>query len=243
LPIPESNCIDGNAYLFNEIILSNLELVEAALKAYPGLLEVVDLNGNTPLCVSTQFGLVDMVSMLLRFGASLSAANCKGLTPLHLACKYGHDEMVLLLLRHNANAHAVSIHGDNPLHLACIKGHEKVCSILLHKTDLRDKRGKKGRTYLHCSSICHSIEVASLLFVLQRLDKNAVDDFGRTALHYAILANAYDFVKFLIDQNCDTFIKDNSGFSALHYAVQKAYFSIIQLLYETQATKLQYKFT
>lgn len=56
---------------------------------------VTDYFDEAPLlCVFAKQGFLDMVSLLIEFGADVNAVNAEGVTPLMFAAKQGHLEIV-----------------------------------------------------------------------------------------------------------------------------------------------------
>jgi ankyrin repeat protein len=45
-------------------------------------------------------GYIDMISLLIEFGADVNAVNAVGMTPLMFAARQGHLEIVRLLIQH-----------------------------------------------------------------------------------------------------------------------------------------------
>lgn len=60
------------------------------------------LNNAPVLCVHSHLGYMDMVSLLLEFGASVDAPSESGLTPLCYAAAGGHMAIVSALYRRRA---------------------------------------------------------------------------------------------------------------------------------------------
>jgi superfamily I DNA/RNA helicase len=59
------------------------------------------------------------------------------------------------------------------------------------------------------------------------------DEHNRTIVHYAVLQNKIDLVKFLLSNywfKIDVNLKDNFGYTALDYAIEKNYNEIVQIL-------------
>ena len=54
-------------------------------------------TGYTPLHISTYFGHVDLVRLLLDHGADAKCMDRRGYTPLQLACRHGHVDVVELM--------------------------------------------------------------------------------------------------------------------------------------------------
>lgn len=60
-------------------------------------------NGFVPLAMAVNLGDVDIVKLLLRFGADVNFETSRGRTPLAEACLAQHVELVALLIEHRAN--------------------------------------------------------------------------------------------------------------------------------------------
>ena len=63
-------------------------------------------GGVTALCVSSQFGHEEIVSMLLEKKAKPNIANFMGVAPVHVAALQGHTAIVRMLLRDGADPEA-----------------------------------------------------------------------------------------------------------------------------------------
>jgi hypothetical protein len=70
------------------------------------------------LVLATKTGNIDLVSLLIRYGATLDSDR-QGNTSLHHAVRMQHLPLVELLLRYNNSINAQNNAGETPLHLAC----------------------------------------------------------------------------------------------------------------------------
>lgn len=61
-------------------------------------------------------------------------------------------------------------------------------------------------------------------------DIDSVDEYGRTALHYAISNNQAEVVKQLIERGASTTIADVNGISPMHLAAESGSKEIMQLM-------------
>ncbi|XP_022084190.1 notch-regulated ankyrin repeat-containing protein-like [Acanthaster planci] len=60
---------------------------------------VFDGEGQTPLHQSVLVGNLELVKLLVQFGADVRLANRDGWNALHIAAYGGHDDIVLYLIR------------------------------------------------------------------------------------------------------------------------------------------------
>jgi ankyrin repeat protein len=87
-------------------------------------------QGFPPLVLTTAFGSLDAVRVLLDAGADPNQAGAFGLTPLHVAAR--DPRKVRLLLERGASVHAVSTAGYTPLMVAAVtNGSEEVVRLLI----------------------------------------------------------------------------------------------------------------
>ncbi len=99
---------------------SVIELLTYALNI-GRLADVRDARGqfeNTPLMLAIGGGHLEMVNLLLRYGADKTARDNAGNTLLHIAAKSNHIAIVELLLAEHADVNASNKSGKNPLDYA-----------------------------------------------------------------------------------------------------------------------------
>jgi hypothetical protein len=90
-----------------------------------------DARGNTLLHRAAQFGVPDMVLLLLeRYKDMVEARNLHKQTPLHHAAGGGQSDNVMLLLKMGASIHAEDRWGRTPRDLAAENKHVEVVEIL-----------------------------------------------------------------------------------------------------------------
>lgn len=100
------------------------EEVRALLQSNPALVNAPapakDTLGRTPLHYAVRNHRVDMLDLLLEFGADLNARDTTGMTPLHIAAWMGLKEETQWLLAHGAELEPLDQFGDTPVHTAAI---------------------------------------------------------------------------------------------------------------------------
>lgn len=90
---------------------------------------------------------IEIVKLLLIFGASPNVCLTNELTLLQLASKLGHVEIAQLLLEYNANKDASDKNGLTPLHFAASGGHFKLVNLLLNHGANANLRTNTEDTY------------------------------------------------------------------------------------------------
>lgn len=60
-------------------------------------INVSNQDGFTPLHVAALHGHAELVSLLLKHGASVGARNINHAVPLHLACQKGHFQVIFFV--------------------------------------------------------------------------------------------------------------------------------------------------
>ncbi|XP_065582552.1 protein TANC2-like isoform X2 [Artemia franciscana] len=93
---------------------------------------ITEYNSNSPLlCIYAAEGNIDMVSLLIEFGATIDASNNAGQTPLILASRNGQCDVVRVLIQHGANLNLADNDGMSPLVHAASCGHLNIVGYLI----------------------------------------------------------------------------------------------------------------
>lgn len=92
-----------------------------------------DYDGNTALIWASEFGIDKMVTLLLRCGASVNAANRNGFTALHLA---DNERIARALLEAGADEHLIASTGESPFATAIREKRYDVASVLSNRSSL-----------------------------------------------------------------------------------------------------------
>ncbi|KAL8187092.1 UNVERIFIED_CONTAM: Ankyrin repeat domain-containing protein 22 [Gekko kuhli] len=167
---------------------------------------------------------------------------------------------VQLLLNEDANYLNIQdcYGGDTPLICACKQGHNRIASYLLKRNaDVNIKNGKE-RTCLHYAvrkrfnyldyllivilmpvlllgyllMVSKSKQNENLIKMLLRAgaDVNAIDNSGRTALHYACEMKNQSIIPLLVEAGADLSIKDKDDETPLDIARRLKFIDIESIL-------------
>ena len=140
-------------------------------------IDVVDVDGQTPLHIAAYYGLADAVNVLLQMNASMEMKDKNGKTPLEVAFEnapveseqfpsfratkiehvrehlHGHVMVIFLLLSHGASSGKCTSSSGSMLHTAIVKKQFHIAQLLLLKGANLTCKDSLGRTplvtYLH----------------------------------------------------------------------------------------------
>ncbi len=107
-------------------------------------LDVLDVEGNTPLMYAAEQGNADKVQTFIDSGANFNVQNIDGSTPLHQAIDFRNVEAVKVLVNAGADLNVQDNHGYTPLHQAVLARSEDVVKILVTAgcdVDIKDNFG------------------------------------------------------------------------------------------------------
>lgn len=88
----------------------------------------VTVKNDTALHIAVKKNLIEVASILIRYGSHINIPNIFGESPLHLAKS---RNMSKLLLGSGSNVSAKNNLGETPLHIAAREGNEELISVLI----------------------------------------------------------------------------------------------------------------
>ncbi|CAB3383797.1 Hypothetical predicted protein [Cloeon dipterum] len=196
------------------------------------LVEYAEVDGK--LHLAAKKGDLALVQQLIESGADLNAADHKGKTALMRASKLNKSDVIAFLLERNADLKRKDEKGRNAVHHALPN---LEIAKMLHRKDesLVREVTKSGNTSLHLALKTGSMEVIHWLVIDIKIDVNAANNCGRTALIDACSRNFQEAAEFLLKMNADLHMVDKWGHTALFWAVSEKRLNLIQMLFEKGA--------
>lgn len=191
----------------------------------------VDSDGEGGLYSAVVEGFEDIVRMLLEARANPNLPTQTGTTALFAAASLGRCNIVDMLLRCGADCEkAIEGTGQTPLLMACTLGN----------TNLVEQLTEFGADVNHCSSDGSSPlivaaangrkAVVDLLLRIDKLDYNARNNRGMTALYCAVQNNHAEIVYMLLEAGADPSIAAKDLSSPLYLAHRVRNGEIVALL-------------
>ena len=155
-----------------------------------------EYDGNTLLMFASNAGHLEVVRLLLEYGANPNIQNEYQLTPLIDASEKGHLEIVRLLLENGADPNRRLHNEDTPLIIASRIGHLEIVRLLLEYGANPNLKNKYGNTPLMLASQKGLLEMVRLLLE-HGADPTIKDKYGFFALMYALKQGNNDIVDLL----------------------------------------------
>ena len=156
---------------------------------------VDSINGKTLLHVLSENeikpedDIIELVLLLLKYGAEVNSLDKDNQTPLHLAVlRQDHLKLAEIFLKHGADANAVNNDGMTPLR------------ILFESWIIEE-----GDVLNHAS-----------ILLKYGAEVNSRDEDNETPLHLAIRCNYFKLAKILLDHGADANAKNNNSMTPLH---------------------------
>ncbi len=218
-----------NALHMASCFAKTTELIDVVLET--GIFDIngVDNNGSPPLHWAIATNILEIVRHLIRKGADPTIANKEGDTPLHLAARHeeGIETISLILENERVDINSRGKNEWTALHYAIEASQPDTVRYLLKKGADPNAAYENGATPLHLAAKEDYRETTELIDIILETGKcniNAVDNDGRTPLHYAIERYApVTRVRRLIEMGADPGIADKNGVTPLHMAAENAY--------------------
>jgi hypothetical protein len=127
----------------------SLHLLKQLICKDPDLVHVRDSDNYTPLHRACYNNHVEVIKLLIEYGADTRAKTHENWEPLHCACKWSHVEAASLMLHNGAYINALTNGNVTPLHLASATKNRNLIELLLYHPDINlDIKNNSGDTAL-----------------------------------------------------------------------------------------------
>lgn len=189
--------------------------------------------------LAVEKGSVQILNLLLEYGASANLQDNTGATPLHFAATLGNAEATAMLLP-RCYINIQDAKGRTPLHCAAKLGSLEITKLLQSTNDINiNARDEKALTPLHFAIKNNHFELVKLLTQNSNIEINAKDNKQRIGLHYAASIGNMEIINCLVNAGADVEAVDKKGKTPLQYAQESlAPEEIIHLL-QVQPTQSQ----
>ena len=166
---------------------------------------------TTPLMSASFKNNIDVVNILINYGANLNMRDINGNTALILACENGYFGIVDRLIQKTPDINIQNIQGINALMMACKSGNLRIVKRLLELPNINiNARDFPGDTALIFACRSDKVDIVKLLLETGRVDINAQDQYGLTALCFSI--GKFPITQILVENGANLNGYSNNGF-------------------------------
>ena len=209
--------------IFDVVRAGDTGRLQALLDANPGLANVRNERGHSPVLIAQYHHKQDAVAVLLAAKPELD---------LFDACSVGATARVAQLLDRDATQiNAYSNDGFYPLGLAAFFGHPDTVKLLLARgADVSQAARNPMRVQpLHAAAAGRSFDVVRQL-VDAGAPVNGKQEKGWTPLHEAVRQDNAEMTKYLLSHGADPKLQNDEGTSAIGLAAKEGRTDMLKLL-------------
>ncbi|XP_065141494.1 serine/threonine-protein phosphatase 6 regulatory ankyrin repeat subunit C isoform X1 [Paramisgurnus dabryanus] len=188
------------------------------------LVNVTDIEGQTPLMLAVLGGHTDCVHLLLERGACPDIRDRRGRTALHRGAAMGREDCVTALLSHGISVLSRDFLGRTAIHLAASCGYTDILFNLLSAADHSHPHDpiadRHGYTPTHWAAY-HAGHEDCLEVLLEHKPCSIQEGNPFTPLHCALINGHSGSAELLLESNvCNSLvnIRDAKGRTPLHAA-------------------------
>ncbi|XP_078401038.1 uncharacterized protein LOC144682522 [Cetorhinus maximus] len=154
---------DGRPLLYLLALDSQMNMMQLLLDEGAANLESRDLDGRTVLHVCSWHGNLELVKLLVKYGAEVNALDNDRRSALHSAAWQGHSPVVQFLIESGAPVDHACNQGATGLCIASQEGHTEVVRILVEKGADPNHADQYGRTPMRVAAKRGQTRIMKLL--------------------------------------------------------------------------------
>ncbi|KAL6268501.1 hypothetical protein P5V15_001633 [Pogonomyrmex californicus] len=196
----------------------------------PDQLRATTPAGDSALHLAARRRDIDMVRILVDYGAAVDMQNGDGQTALHIASAEGDETLVKYFYGVRASASITDHQDRTPMHLAAENGHASIIELLADKFKASIfERTKDGSTLMHIASLNGHSECATMLFK-KGVYLHMPNKRGARSIHTAAGYGHVGIISTLLQRGEKVDATTNDNYTALHIAVESAKPAVVETL-------------
>jgi len=225
--------LKGRSMLHQAVMHEDISVIRYIIPSAPDLIDQIDRDKMTPLCLSLVKEKFRSSIYLLKHGANPTKSSHSIGSPIHIATKKLNFPIVREILRLGESLNKQDSEGNTCLHIAMglmCEGEDpekakNIVEYLLEKGANPNIKNKEGWTPIHIAArkknnecmkwaLSYNFEINEILGVGEKFDvemKGGV--YSWTAAHIAAYADSPDVIMSLGEAGVDMFKKSKNGFT------------------------------
>lgn len=215
---PDLKDESGKSLLHYAVLGSSFEVINELIKVGANV-NILDLEGETPLFDCARKAKVEIAKILIINYAKVNLTNNKGETPFHLASSKGDKTFIQLLVENNALANVLTNNKQYPVHYAILAGKIDIIKTLLSLSNqsflLFDE--KKNSLLHYATQTTNDLMIYFL--ISEGLNPNLLNDNYETPLFNAVRFGTKETVTALLNNDAYIDIKNRHKESPEEYAL------------------------
>ncbi|XP_051548854.1 ankyrin repeat and SOCS box protein 15-like [Myxocyprinus asiaticus] len=216
--------------LHRAAVQQSVQVLEMVLYAsYRLTLEEETADGETPLILAIQAGLVEIVRTLLEHGASPNKMNSKNESPLLLAVRTDSFEIAYTLLSRGVSVNQACLKKWTAIHEAAKVGCIDILQLLLKHGGNVSERDQNGMTPMAIAAEYAQAEVLDIL-IHYGGDVNAQAPNGDSVLYDAAGSGNPDCIELLLQHGANPNIANLSSQLPIHRAAYEGHYLALRML-------------
>ena len=221
------NLLKSGKYNKFKKVLNNLD---------PHKINIKDDNHNYLITYAIIRNNIEIIKLLLNFGAKIDILDQEGKTILYIPIKYGYDDILTIILNKNPNLVDLKDSNNNiPLHYAINYKNIFAINTLLNKNSDTNIIDNNGNTSIHLSVYTKNYDITEII-IKDGVNINAQTTIGESALHIACNLKLENIAKLLLINNIDPNLQDlNNEITALMYTIYLHDTNLFKLLLKYDA--------
>ncbi|KAK6357883.1 hypothetical protein TWF730_007240 [Orbilia blumenaviensis] len=183
----------------------------------PALLEEADKMGRTPLWMAAANGSIEVVELLLKYGAEMFVLNTIHRSPMHAAALFGQSQMILYLVSAGFSVNDCDHTRYQPLHLAVQNNHYDAARTLIELGAPINAKNVHGWSSLEEAAFLAADNVEMVKLLLDNgADIESYDSDGISPLNRAVIAGNKEVARELLARGARIDKKNSWGQGVLN---------------------------
>ncbi|TGZ68501.1 hypothetical protein CRM22_004220 [Opisthorchis felineus] len=235
--------LQANPMLPFECVRQNTPgLLKELLREQHSIIHQVDQKGSLLIHRAINAGALEIVQMLVSYGADLEIQDEKGNYPSHLAAISGNLEIFEYLIDLNIDMSQKNNEGLEPIHFLAMHDHVELLNRLVELAQVDvNASGEGGSTPIHYCCTHDSVRCLETLLCLDHgADIMAIQNDQETPVHYACSKSDLECVKLMLEARPNQIelclaMVNRSGYTPLHIATLYDHVPLLEYLVEQGA--------